>query len=165
MNENIKKVRIALNLSQEQLGKILNLSKATICSLENGNRKPTSRIINDICDKLNISKEWFLTGNGEMFKEKDISLDEYLQNHNATQLEINIIKKYFQLPVEIRQITLNYFKHLFDDDEISAAKNKEQEINDEINKEVENYRKELEAEYKGEGKLKVSLDSKRIKEA
>lgn len=69
MNVRLKKLRKFQGLSQKEFGKILNISQNHISSLENGNREMTSRLINEICSKFCVNKEWFITGKGEMFKD------------------------------------------------------------------------------------------------
>lgn len=56
-NEFIIRIRAALNITQEELAKMLNVSFATINRWENGHTIPSKRYIymlNDICEKNNI---------------------------------------------------------------------------------------------------------------
>ena len=69
MNERIKNVRKAKNLSQKEFAQNINLSQNHISSIEKGIRAATDRIINDICKVYNVNKNWLLTGEGKMFRD------------------------------------------------------------------------------------------------
>jgi len=69
LNERIKNVRKAKNLSQKEFAQNINLSQNHISSIEKGIRAATDRIINDICKVYNVNKNWLLTGEGKMFRD------------------------------------------------------------------------------------------------
>lgn len=71
MNERLKTIRQELNLSQDNFGKRLNLSRSHIASLENGLRELTDRTISDICRVYDVNENWLRTGEGEMFIQLD----------------------------------------------------------------------------------------------
>ena len=48
--ERLKKLRISKNLTQEQLGKVLGVTKASICCYEKGTRTPTLETLLDIVE-------------------------------------------------------------------------------------------------------------------
>ncbi|WP_294124713.1 helix-turn-helix transcriptional regulator [uncultured Clostridium sp.] len=113
MNERLKLIRDILNLSQNELGLKLGVTSSSISKLEKGSTKFTERMIKTICKELNVNEEWLRDGEGEVFVEPDtFSLDEYLQQQGATELEIEIIKGYFNIPPEIRGTVLEYFKNI-----------------------------------------------------
>lgn len=63
INMKIKELRESLNLSQEDFGKSIGLSKSGVSNIENGNRNVRDSYIELICAKYNISKDWLLYGN------------------------------------------------------------------------------------------------------
>lgn len=70
-------------------------------------------MIKTICREFNVNEDWFRTGEGEVFLEPNISfLDECLKEQGATELEREIIKKYFKIPKETRGTFLEYFKDI-----------------------------------------------------
>lgn len=77
MNNRIKGLRSALQLSQEDFATSLNLSRNFVWMLEKGEREPSDRTIKDICRNYNVNEEWLRSGSGEMFieisKEKKIA--------------------------------------------------------------------------------------------
>jgi len=68
VNIKIKELRESLNLSQEDFGKSIGLSKSGISNIEKGNRGVRESYIELICAKYNVSKAW-LTGGNELAKE------------------------------------------------------------------------------------------------
>ncbi len=64
MNERIKQIRIALNLTQEELGKKIGTARNTIANYECGRRIPTNAVINSICREFNVNEVWLRTGEG-----------------------------------------------------------------------------------------------------
>lgn len=69
VNERIKDVRKSLNLTLEEFGKKLCVTKSTLSNIENGNRNITDRLIRDICREFDVSEDWLRTGSGEMFEQ------------------------------------------------------------------------------------------------
>jgi transcriptional regulator with XRE-family HTH domain len=76
LNKQIKKVRKSKNLSITEFAKIIEGSTGFICEVENGKRMPGSRFLIALIEKFNISIDWVLTGEGEMFITKKEIIDE-----------------------------------------------------------------------------------------
>lgn len=73
MNERFKLLREALNMSQEEFGKLIGITKSGVSDIENGRRKVTEQHIIMLKTQIshNISEEWLRTGSGEMFLTMD----------------------------------------------------------------------------------------------
>ena len=72
----------------------------------------TDQTIKAICLLYNVNEEWLRTGSGDMYAKTDtFSLDEFIKDKNATSLELEIIKLYFELDPEIRKAAIEYFKN------------------------------------------------------
>ena len=67
MNERIKQLRIALNLTQDAFAKRLGVKRNTIGNYETGNRVPSEQSIFSMCREFNVNEEWLRNGTGEMF--------------------------------------------------------------------------------------------------
>lgn len=67
MNDRIKQVRANAKLTQTEFADKLGLTKNYISLVENGNREPSDRTINDICEKFGVNPIWLRTGAGEPF--------------------------------------------------------------------------------------------------
>lgn len=82
MNDRIKKIREYFGLKQEEMGNRLGLTKNYIYLVETGKRNLSEQSIRILCSEFNVSREWLLTGIGEMFyeKTKDEKISEMLGN-------------------------------------------------------------------------------------
>lgn len=113
MNERLAFLRESLGLTTRKFGEKLNITGGAITNMEKGTRNITDRTVSDICREFNVSEEWFRYGTGDMFVPPNtFSLDEYLKQQGATELEMEIIKGYFNIPKEIRGTVLEYFKNI-----------------------------------------------------
>jgi len=76
MNDRIKELRKAMNLSQEKFGELLGITKSGVSDIESGRRKVTDQHVIMLVNN-GVSEEWLRTGNGDMFvpgiKDKQIS--------------------------------------------------------------------------------------------
>ena len=70
MNERIKKLRQALNLSQDEFGKRLGVTRGAITNIELNKVEPKPLFVDLICREFNASENWIRTGEGEMFIKK-----------------------------------------------------------------------------------------------
>ena len=67
INERIKKVRLALNLTMDRFGEKIGLKKSAISLMESGKNNPSTQSIRSICREFNVNKEWLLHEKGDMF--------------------------------------------------------------------------------------------------
>lgn len=74
LKDRIKFIRTSKNLSQDEFGRIINLSRSQIAGYETGAKNVTDRAINDICREFKINEEWLRTGEGEI--EAKMTSDE-----------------------------------------------------------------------------------------
>lgn len=66
MNERLKELRKALNISQEKLGEMLGITKSGVSDIESGRRKVTEQHI-IMLRNHGVNEKWIRTGEGEMF--------------------------------------------------------------------------------------------------
>ena len=76
INQRVKAVRLALNLSQAKFAKSLSMSNGYIAGIELGHNNVNDRIVKLICFTYHVSENWLKTGEGEMFDEKPDRLTE-----------------------------------------------------------------------------------------
>lgn len=77
INERVKEVRQKLNLSQEEFGNRIGLSKSGISNIENGIRNVTPKHVKLIGMVFNINELWLMTG------EPDCE-EEYVPHRNLS---------------------------------------------------------------------------------
>lgn len=70
MQNRLKQIRKKLGCNQNEFAEKLGISVSNISSYEAGRRNPSDAVINLICEKFSINKEWIETGKGEMFIQK-----------------------------------------------------------------------------------------------
>ena len=69
MNERIKKLRKALDLTQQEFADKIGMKRNTIASYEINRNGPSNSVISLICKTFHVSETWLRTGEGEMFVE------------------------------------------------------------------------------------------------
>lgn len=99
INKRIRELRLALKMSQEKFGEILNISKSGVCDLESGRRKVQESHIVMLknWNVKNINEQWLRSGKGEMFRE--LSFDNIISEISFGDDEFikDFIEVYFSL--------------------------------------------------------------------
>jgi transcriptional regulator with XRE-family HTH domain len=68
-SERFRAVRKALGVSQRDFAAGIYLSHSFYAKIETGTRNPNERVYELISNKYKVSKDWLITGRGEMFRE------------------------------------------------------------------------------------------------
>ena len=76
ISEQLKLIRAQTGMSQQQFGSKLNVSAATIASVENGSRDMPKNLMRTLVRELSINANWLLTGEGEMFRADTPSTED-----------------------------------------------------------------------------------------
>lgn len=94
MNNRMKEVRKALNMTQANFGKRIGIKQAYVAMLETGKTEITPVLTKSICNEYGVNEEWFLTGKGEMFLF-DLEEDEVvkLYNHIKDKIPRRMLKQ------------------------------------------------------------------------
>ncbi len=116
MKERIKKIRKALDLTQQKFADKLGVKRNTIAMYEMGKTSPSQQTINSICREFNVNKEWICNGTGEMFKAapSDV-LDQLAYKYHLSEADYVMIEKFVQMRPEVRRGIFDYIR------EVSAA--------------------------------------------
>lgn len=103
-----------LKMSQTAFGEKLGVNRDVINNIENNRlSRPEQKLslYKLICTEFNVNEEWLLNGTEPMFAQPDtFSLDAFIKEKGATELELEILKAYFDLDIDIRRKAINYFK-------------------------------------------------------
>lgn len=75
MNERIKKLRKALDLTQQEFADRLGVKRNTVGQWECGINNVTDATIVFLCKEFNVNEEWLRNGIGEMFLPTDRNAD------------------------------------------------------------------------------------------
>lgn len=70
INQRVKEVRQALEMSQAKFAKALSMSNGYIAGIELEHNRVNDRIIKLICFTFHVNERWLRTGDGDMFSEE-----------------------------------------------------------------------------------------------
>lgn len=113
MNQRIKKIRKALDLTQQEFADKLKIKRNTVATYEAGKSKPSDAAVVLICKTFNVSETWLRTGEGEMFVELPenealaAQIQAFLQGGSDSFRE-KLISLLLRLPPEHWEILKNY---------------------------------------------------------
>ena len=111
INDRIRVLRKKLGFTLKQFGKMVGVSEGAMSNIEKGNRNVTEQMVKSICREFNVNEEWLRTGKGDMTIDSDtFSLDKFLKQRGATELELQIIKSYFDLDPDMRKMLIDHFQ-------------------------------------------------------
>lgn len=74
--ERFRQIRKLVNLSQQNFGELLGVSRQTINAYERNRQRPTLGMMEKVCRQQNISPLWLLTGSGNLKAEMTYSATE-----------------------------------------------------------------------------------------
>lgn len=77
MNERIKSIRNALNLTQQEFADKIKIKRNTVATYEMGRSVPSDSAIALICKEFNVNETWLRTGEGDMFIQ--LTRDEQIE--------------------------------------------------------------------------------------
>jgi transcriptional regulator with XRE-family HTH domain len=69
INQRVKQIREALELSQRNFSKVLSVSHGYVAGIETEIRKVNNRLIKLVVSEFSVNEEWLRKGEGEMFTQ------------------------------------------------------------------------------------------------
>lgn len=69
MKERIRKLRRALDLTQQEFADKIGMKRNTVANYETGRNEPSTSVFSLICREFNVNETWLRTGEGEMFNK------------------------------------------------------------------------------------------------
>lgn len=161
MNERIKKLRKALDLTQREFGERLGVKGNTIAQYEIGRNEPGDAVLSLICREFNVREEWLREGTGEMFKPApSAALDVLAEEYGLSRGDYVLVEKFVNLKPEMRAAIAEYVLEAAAAIQATSAETAAPAApaSDKmsIDEKVELYRRELEREEKAAEKSEVS---------
>lgn len=134
INHRIKSLRKHLSMNQNEFGSKIGLSQRAVSWMEKEGNTVIPQNIKIICDTFNVSENWLLNGEGEMFRpadEPDI-LDRLQQELKLTSQEMEIIRTFVELSPEQRRMGIEFVQNFTSklSDVASALQEKKSKKND-----------------------------------
>lgn len=109
--ERIREIRKELNLTLEKFGERLGVGRGAISAIELGNRNLTDQMARSICREYNVSYDYLINGEGEMFDDlPQTVLDELCTQYDLSDFERMLVEMYVELPKELREQAENCIK-------------------------------------------------------
>lgn len=96
----LKKLRLERKLTQEELGKIIHVSKVSISGYENGNRTPDTDTLQKLADFFGVTTDYLLGRDKIKDKTKD-------QDTIQSEDEIRIFEELKKYPLLFHDLTSN----------------------------------------------------------
>ena len=158
LNDRIRKVRKDQDLTQADFGERIGLKRNSVALIENG--RPTSDlVINSICQTFNVNEHWLRTGEGEMYTpEPEDELSALAKRYGLTVKQRIVVEHFLQLKPDTLEDIVTMIERVAAD---FAKENNAPMTNEEIEAEVEAYRKELYAEKRVRDSLPPMNDGNR----
>lgn len=119
MNNRIVQLRKSREWTQDEFAEKMGISKNYVSLIENGKKKPSDRLISDICREFNVNEKWLRDGIGDMYDIPDDEVasvvSELLEKDNPFyELIVGIMKTYQGLDSKSQELLKNLGKQLLD---------------------------------------------------
>lgn len=149
-NSRLRKIRLALDVSQDKFCESLGLARSGLSAIETGQRKVSDKHIKMLkASYPTINEDWLRTGEGEMLFTSVPSVEDITNGAILDEMDTKIIQCYLNLSTDDRQVIKKYLVSLLEQEEpeISEEERMEAEIQEEL--------KILEAELRAEKRAKA----------
>lgn len=98
----ITKIRSVMGLNQSEMAKSLGVSQGFLSDVEKGKKIPGSDFLISLKKYCNVSIDWLITGNGNMF--------DNIPEKNATLLIVDIVNLLSELGEDVQKELLRKLK-------------------------------------------------------
>ena len=125
INERIKDFRKnVLHLSQTEFATQLGMKQTSVSTFEKSGATVTDPTIKALCMAFNLNEDWLRNGTEPMYiQAPTFSLDDFVRQHGGTELEIDIMKAYFELEPDTRAMLIQHFKERLTASRAEPARN------------------------------------------
>ena len=105
MEDRIKAIRKALDLTQTEFGLKIGVKGNTITNYETGLRNPSEAVIFSICREFNVNENWLRNGKGDMFlvlppEDEYVRAAAMIAKDDDDEIIRQVIIEYFKLNPE-----------------------------------------------------------------
>lgn len=139
MHERIKKLRKALDLTQQEFADRIQISRGALATYEIGRNEPIDAVISLICREFNVSETWLRTGEGEMFTPAPSgALDALAREYDLSPGMYILIKRLLALKPENQRAAVDFAVKLAEDlNSVPAASDTSGQDRAELEKEAD----------------------------
>lgn len=128
VNERVRYFRKdILHMSQVDFARSIGMKQTGVSYMEQESSTVTDQAIKTISSVHGIREEWLRTGEEPMYKEPaTFNLDEFAKERGASDLDLKVVKAYFDLDPQIRKMLIEHFKaELASEDEQPVSSTRE----------------------------------------
>lgn len=109
MNNRLKKIRKALDLTQAEFAERIGSTQSTITGYESGRRSPSLPVIAAICKEFNVNREWLVNGAGEMFApDAGDELEALAKKYNYSGAVAVLVEKLVNLAPDRQAVVTDF---------------------------------------------------------
>lgn len=114
MKERIRELRKHLNMTMDEFGARIGLSKAAISLIESGRNGARDQTIFAICREFGVNEHWLRTGEGEMFEQtRETVLDRLAAEYSLDKEQVSVIENFLDLSPQERTLFLTQMRKVF----------------------------------------------------
>lgn len=114
MRERIRELRKHLNMTMDEFGARIGLSKAAISLIEGGRNGARDQTVFAICREFGVNEHWLRTGEGEMFEQtRETVLDRLAAEYSLDKEQVSVIENFLDLSPQERTLFLTQMRKVF----------------------------------------------------
>lgn len=114
MKERIRELRRHLNMTMEEFGARIGLTKSAVSFIESGRNGARDQTVFAICREFGVNEHWLRTGEGEMFEQtRETVLDKLCAEYDLGAEHRAIVEGFLDLTPQDRDVVLKYFHNVF----------------------------------------------------
>lgn len=112
INERVKYFRKdILHMNQTEFALSIGMKQTSVSSFEKEGATVSDQSIKAISSVHGIREEWLRTGEEPMrSKPETFNLDKFAKERGASDLELRVVKAYFELDPDVRKMLIEHFK-------------------------------------------------------
>lgn len=115
MNERLRLVREALDMSRAAFGQRLGVSGDVINNLERGRVELKEHIIKLVCSEYSVNEVWLREGTGDMFiKTPSSTMEQLKKEFNLDDFSSSFVYEYLKLDIDTRNAVQEFFYNVLD---------------------------------------------------
>ncbi len=115
INQRIKQIRKVCGWNQTEFATKLGVTQSGVSYMERDGSAISEQTVKSICMVVpGLNEEWLRTGTEPMYlPETTFNLDQFVKERGGTDLELEIVKAYFDLPKDVREAVMNQLQMVF----------------------------------------------------
>lgn len=112
INERVRHFRKdILHMNQTEFALSIGMKQTSVSSFEKEGATVSDQSIKAISSVYDVNEEWLRNGTEPMYvKPETFNLDKFARDRGASDLELKVVKAYFELDPAIRKMLIEHFK-------------------------------------------------------